>query len=270
MFVIGRDYSRRSDIHGRFGGQTQGGISTPADEPFIFLFTGRTGGQYGYEDGWRDEDVFVYTGEGQVGDMEFRAGNRAIRDHAKDGKELLLFEALGKGRPVRFLGKFACPTWEYSRGPDREGNDRTTIRFHLVRTALEAGEAEAESLPPAEQPALAELRRRAYEAVKATQSVRVKEARQVLYERSRAVRDYVLGRANGHCELTGEPAPFRTKSGAPYLEVHHTRRLSDDGPDDPRWVAAITPTAHREIHYGESGDELNRLLQEKLKLIEQD
>ena len=111
---------------------------------------------------------------------------------------------------------------------------------------------------------------RNYEAVKATQSVRVKEARQVLYERSRAVRDYVLGRANGQCELTGEPAPFRTKSGAPYLEVHHTRRLSDDGPDDPRWVAAITPTAHREIHYGENGDELNQLLQEKLKLIEQE
>jgi hypothetical protein len=75
MFVIGRDYNRRADIHGRFGGQMQGGISTPREAPFIFLFTGRTGGQYGYEDGWRDEDVFVYTGEGQVRDMEFRAGS---------------------------------------------------------------------------------------------------------------------------------------------------------------------------------------------------
>lgn len=44
--------------------------------------------------------------------------------------------------------------------------------------------------------------------------------------------------------------------------------VSDDGPDDPRWVAAITPTIHREIHYGEHGDELNRALQEKLKSIE--
>jgi len=269
MFVIGRDYSRRADIHAHFGGQTQGGISTPANDPFVFLFTGRTGGQYGYEDGWRDEDVFVYTGEGQVGDMEFRAGNRAIRDHAENGKELLLFEALGKGRPVRFLGKFACPTWEYGRGPDREGRERTTIRFHLVRTALEAGEVVAETSSSVEKPTLAELRRRAFEAVKATQSGAFKEARQVLYERSRAVREYVLSRANGCCELTGEPAPFQTKSGEPYLEVHHTRRLSDDGPDDPRWVAAITPTAHREIHYGENGDELNRVLREKLKSIEE-
>ncbi len=46
------------------------------------------------------------------------------------------------------------------------------------------------------------------------------------------------------------------------------RALSDDGPDDPRWVAAITPTVHREIHYGEGGDDLNRRLKEKLKKIE--
>ena len=83
------------------------------------------------------------------------------------------------------------------------------------------------------------------------------------------MKDYVLARANGICELTGERAPFRTKLGAPYLEVHHTRRLSDEGPDDPRWVAAITPTLHREIHYGEHGEELNRRLQEKLRLIEE-
>ncbi len=57
MFVIGRDYSRRDDIHARFGGQTQGGISTPRHAPYVFLFTGRTGGQFGYQDGWRDEDM---------------------------------------------------------------------------------------------------------------------------------------------------------------------------------------------------------------------
>ena len=139
----------------------------------------------------------------------------------------------------------------------------------MVRTALEAGEVVAETSSSVEKPTLAELRRRAFEAVQATQSGAFKEARQVLYKRSRAVREYVIRRANGYCELTGEPAPFRAKSGEPYLEVHHTRRLSDDGPDDPRWVAAITPTAHREIHYGENGDELNRVLREKLKSIEE-
>ena len=266
MFVIGRDYSRRHDIHDVYGGQRQGGISTPAEEPYVFLFTGKSGGQYGYEDGWRDEDVFVYTGEGQRGDMEFRAGNAAIRDHAANGKELLLFEALGKGQPVRFVGVFSCPTWEYGAGPDVDGKDRRTIRFHLVRTGLDSGDIE--QVTASGPPDLQALRSRALDAMKATRSPNVREARQVLYERSKAVKDYVLARANGICELTGEPAPFKTKAGTPYLEVHHVRRLSDDGPDDPRWVAAITPTAHREIHYGARGEELNRFLKQKLRTIE--
>ena len=34
-FEIGKIYSRRTDIHARFGGQQQGGISTPASAPII-------------------------------------------------------------------------------------------------------------------------------------------------------------------------------------------------------------------------------------------
>jgi 5-methylcytosine-specific restriction protein A len=52
-FQVGRVYSRRNDIHAEFGGQQQGGISTPDGAPFIFLFTGEMGEQYGYEDGGR-------------------------------------------------------------------------------------------------------------------------------------------------------------------------------------------------------------------------
>jgi 5-methylcytosine-specific restriction enzyme A len=46
------------------------------------------------------------------------------------------------------------------------------------------------------------------------------------------------------------------------------RRLSDGGPDDPRWVAAICPNCHREAHYGENGEELNQQLLERLEIIE--
>jgi hypothetical protein len=49
-FELGRTYNRRDDIHARFGGQRQGGISTPSGVPYIFLFTGESGEQYGY--GW--------------------------------------------------------------------------------------------------------------------------------------------------------------------------------------------------------------------------
>ncbi|WP_109312200.1 HNH endonuclease signature motif containing protein [Ruegeria sp. AU67] len=267
-FVEGVEYSRREDIHALFGGQMQGGISTPKDHPYVFIFTGKSGEQHGYLDGWRDEGVFLYTGEGQTGDMEFLRGNAAIRDHDKLGKELLLFEALGKSKPVRFLGRFACQSWDILRGADTNNKLRDCIQFHLIKLEsdvepiLEVGNA-----PPASSE-IERLREKAIAAAVPSQAKQWKNARSAYRARSKAVRDYILARAGGFCELTGKPAPFRTKSGEPYLEVHHTRRLSDDGPDDPRYVAAICPSIHREIHYGQNGKELNRQLVEKLKTTE--
>src|SRR4028118_1104834 len=133
MFEVGRVYNRLEEIHGPYKGQQQGGISTPKDKPFIFLFTGESGEQYGYEDGWDQNGVFLYTGEGQVGHMEFTRGNRAIIDHATDGKELHLFESLGKGQGYRYLGMFACSTWEYRLGVDLNSNERQVIVFHLMQ-----------------------------------------------------------------------------------------------------------------------------------------
>ena len=69
VFEVGRVYNRRADIHRPFGGQQQGGISTFARVPCIFLFTSPSGAQHGYADGWTDEGVFRYTGEGQAGEI---------------------------------------------------------------------------------------------------------------------------------------------------------------------------------------------------------
>ncbi|WP_176086916.1 HNH endonuclease [Martelella sp. HB161492] len=266
MFIEGQIYSRRDDIHVHFGGQRQGGISTPTDHPFVFIFTGKSGEQHGYSDGWKDEGVFLYTGEGQVGDMLFIRGNAAIRNHDQNGKELLLFEALGKSKPVRFIGRFACQSWDIFRGQDSKGNLRNCIQFHLVRLGADSEPLRnVDDIKPQLGTPLDELRKKAFEASKPRQAKQWSDARLGYRQRSQAVRDYVLARANGLCELTGKPAPFKTRSGAPYLEVHHTRRLSDDGPDDPRFVAAIDPTIHRQIHFGESGDEINERLIETLR-----
>ena len=95
-FRPGSLYHRVRDIHGRFDGQRQGGISTPSDAPYIFLFTGEAGEQHGYTDGEEADGTFLYTGEGQRGNMEFVRGNKAVRDHVLLGKALLLFEATRK------------------------------------------------------------------------------------------------------------------------------------------------------------------------------
>lgn len=56
-------------------------------------------------------------------------------------------------------------------------------------------------------------------------------------------------------------APFRTQDGQPYLEPHHIRRLSDGGPDDPRWVAGLCPNCHRRAHHSlEFNNELETIV----------
>ena len=91
-----------------------------------------------------------------------------------------------------------------------------------------------------------------------------------VYERSEAVKAYVLRRADGRCEGCDKEAPFRTKQGRPYLEPHHTTRVADGGPDQPRWVIALCPNCHRRVHHGRDGESYNDELEEKLAEIEAD
>jgi len=131
-FEIGALYNRRQEIHGRFGGQTQGGISTPAGSAYVFLFTGEAGAQHGYNDFWDDDGVLHYYGEGQTGDMLDRAGNRAIREHLNNNRRLLLFQMMGHGRPYRFLGEFRFRNAYHEPGVlDTRGQPRTAIVFKL-------------------------------------------------------------------------------------------------------------------------------------------
>jgi 5-methylcytosine-specific restriction enzyme A len=133
-FESGVVYNRVRHIHDVYGGQRQGGISTPKRGPFIFLFTGESGSQYGYHDGPSSDGIFLYTGEGQIGDMEFVRGNLAIRDHKCTGRDLLLFERLGEPGSYRFSGYFTCDGFEYGTSPDKTGASRRIIIFHLTRS----------------------------------------------------------------------------------------------------------------------------------------
>lgn len=130
MFQIDQVYKRR-DLHEKYGGQQQGGISTPANHPFIFLFSSKSGKNYGYEDGWNANGHYLYTGEGQEGDMQFVRGNKAIRDHQKDGKSLYLFEYVDRGY-VRFIGEMVCWKIHEKSGLDIKGRLRKMIVFELI------------------------------------------------------------------------------------------------------------------------------------------
>lgn len=266
-FEIGREYKRQRDIHDVFSGQKQGGMSTPRNHPFVFLFTSDAGHAYGYDDGWSD-GVFVYTGEGQVGDMQFVRNNKALRDHNKNGRRVLLFEKVSRSGVVLYRGEFECGSWEYGVGPDKNGIDRRIIRFHLVLQST-TQKPDSQSISSSAEFSIDELRKKAYQAARKISQAPRTEAARNYYKRSEAVRDYVLARANGVCELCGKSAPFlRKKNSLPYLEPHHTQRVSDFGPDHPRFVAGICPNCHREIHYGQQGPSLNMRLETILVRLE--
>ena len=97
-FIPDQIYNRRIDIHSKFGGNWQSGICPSANFPYIFIFSGKSGHQHGYQDGWDNPKVFSYTGEGQLGDMQFTKGNLALRDHLQNGKRVFLFESERGGR----------------------------------------------------------------------------------------------------------------------------------------------------------------------------
>jgi 5-methylcytosine-specific restriction protein A len=229
----------------------------------VLIFTGYAGGQHGYADGWA-EGVFCYFGEGQQGDMKWSRGNAAIRDHVAQGCDLLLFEMLKTPRShVRFLGPFACTSWEYREAPDRAHAMRRAIVFHLTPVSEEPPSVSATT-----NGNLTELRARALAAEAEVPPRSTATALLTYIERSVAVRTYALARAAGNCECCGKAAPFSTPDNLPFLEVHHIRRLTDGGPDQIHAVAAICPNCHRHLHYGKDGAALNSELGAKISHIE--
>lgn len=82
-----------------------------------------------------------------------------------------------------------------------------------------------------------------------------KETTTSVFERSPQIRNYVLERAKGFCELCGEKG-FKTSSGSIYLESHHIQPLSEDGSDSIGNVIALCPNHHREAHYGMDNEQL--------------
>ncbi|UNC12844.1 HNH endonuclease [Acidiphilium multivorum] len=206
------------------------------------------------------------------GGMTFTRGNKAILQHARNHCDILLFEKTRRSGYYRFSGVYACAGWDYRSAPDRNGKSRQAIIFNLlplqVDGPIQIEEEKAREASTGLRP-FPELRQEAYKAAAELPS-RVKGGQpKVYYERDRTVRAYVLERANGICESCEQPAPFKRKSNAtPYLEPHHIRRISDGGPDHPRWVAGICPTCHREIHHGLNGQVRNSQLSVRIAAIE--
>ena len=130
MFQKGKSY-RRLDIHEQFGGRQQSGISNCPKHPYIFIWTKRKEEQDVYEDKWED-NYYLYSGEGRIGDQKFTGGNKSIRDHKINGKTIFLFEKDYKNSGYWiFINEMSLKGCYNYKNHDELGNLRTCIRFQL-------------------------------------------------------------------------------------------------------------------------------------------
>jgi hypothetical protein len=126
------DRIRRTDLHAQYGGRRQGGISPSKVSDNVFLITDPDRGeQHGYVyDGTRDDGYFHYTGEGQYGDQQMVQGNRAVRDHKAEGRDLQLFSA--DGTELTYIGQYAYVSDYTADAPEtNHGPLRSVIVFRL-------------------------------------------------------------------------------------------------------------------------------------------
>lgn len=266
---VGGVYSR-SDIHGRFAGNRQKGISVSTKESVILLFHTKEPSRQFYADGVDEDGVYWFSGEGRLGDMQWSSENSQLREAAETPRSLLMFERYRRaGGLWRFHGEMFCLGHKEVTQLDEKGNLRRAFVFALAKIvdASSQGPFDNETLAEASSVSFESLRELALGAQTGAGNVAQRMSMKTFFLRSAAIRRYALQRATGICEGCHEPAAFEASWG-PYLEVHHLTRLADGGPDHPDRVAAVCANCHRRCHLGTDRVAYNALVSKAIVLKE--
>ncbi len=167
-------------------------------------------------------------------------------------------EELGKGKSTVKLRKLDQADW-FVHSYDDVSGDCLLVRGVAgsgvvpVATGASSGMDAPEPLPAEQQPAVvppAPSTVPAYvDQFSEPTAAAQREVTVMVRDRSAAVRERVLRRSRGVCELCGEPG-FVTAAGSIYLETHHVIPLSLEGPDHDSNVVALCPNDHRRAHFG--------------------
>lgn len=247
----------------------RGTIYGPLRPDYVILTSGgKNARRAGYADRQNADGTFMLHGEGQKGDQDPSGFvNRLILE---GDRLVLLFTTHsvavnGKATALqRYMGEFRLGSWNYESPTEglRKGDRLLQLTLHPVTTAhgvdLDGAESDDEAGNAKVADDLQELRKRA--ARLGAKPVQGTLSAAEYKQGSLLIRKYAALRADGACEYRGCPAPFVTAAGQPFLEVHHIRRLADDGPDSPANVAALCPNCHREAHLGPSPNSVRDIL----------
>lgn len=216
-----------------------------------------------YDDRW-DGDIFYYTGMGKTGDQSISYANKTLMNAKYMGYIVYLFEVF-KQKKYTYRGEVELAgDYYFENQPDENGNMRKVVIFPLrlkTPNEVDAGlvdEMQKAQQKKAEKLSTDELRKRA--AAASTKSSR-RMVRSTTYARDEYVAEYTKRRANGRCELCGQPAPFTGKDGKPYLESHHIVWLSKGGADSIENTVALCPNCHRKMHVVGDQSDIKKLME---------
>jgi 5-methylcytosine-specific restriction enzyme A len=246
--VIGKVYHNH-EIAKAFKCSTQGGMRRSHATNTLVIFSDHTKGIY--EDKWiinhDGEEILLYTGMGQEGNQDIEFGqNKTLNETRTNGVRVYLFEAFKSGEHV-FKGQVELvqdPYTEFQAGrtvwmfPLRVVGNKYMIPVTLLMEKEAEKEKEAQKLNDQD------LLNRANNADRLGERYTTSKT----FDRDPYVSEYVKRRANGFCDLCGNPAPFVDKKGRPYLESHHIIWLSRGGEDTIYNTVALDPSCHRKMH----------------------
>jgi 5-methylcytosine-specific restriction protein A len=246
------DQLSNSDLCAVFECGTSGGMRRSHTTNTLLIVSDPTKGFY--IDEWRD-GVLHYCGMGLVGHQSIDfAQNKTLAESATNGVTVHLFEVHKRG-VYEYVSIVRLAQAPYiGRQPDKNGQLRRVWIFP-VRPTDQVG---APRIPQAAIADVLERQRKvasrlsaedlAQRAMQDRGPVSSRVTTGTSFVRNEYVAEYARRRAAGKCELCETEAPFKGKSGEPYLECHHIVWFAHGGTDTVDNTVALCPNCHRKMH----------------------
>lgn len=257
-----------NNIHRIFNCSTQGGMRRSHRTNTLVLTSDPL--KPLYIDEWDDKNkILHYTGAGKRGNqrLDFQQ-NKTLRESNTNGIDVFLFEQLETNRYI-FQGRVKLVEKPYQmKQPDVDGKNRNVWMFPIKAIDRDAPyplpeEAwltrEEDNHKKARKLSLEELKEKATSGQEVSPTRTITTKRRV---RNPYVVEYVKRKANGKCQLCGEPAPFKDKKGQPYLITHYIDWLSNGGRDLIDNVVALCPNCHEKMHVLDREEDKKKLLKQ--------
>lgn len=231
----------------------------------LILFSDHTKGVYEDRTIIDEEgnELLLYTGMGQTGDQDINFGQNKTLSQSNDMSiKVYMFEAFKPGEHI-FRGEVKLVDNPYMTKQFERNVWIFPLSF-LTDTFNVPTELSNYKDRLQEKKALRSSEDELYARATEVEQVGKRKATTSVYVRNAYVSAYVKKRANGYCDLCGEPAPFKDRNGEPYLECHHVDWLSRGGEDSIDNAVALDPSCHRKMHELDLKADVKKL-KEKIK-----